>query len=143
MSTKKKIAFAIYLLIGLLSIAMGVRYLICPTIMPYHKQAIGIEWQDIPAPMQVLLQSLVNVVAGGFLVTGVAVLVLLMIPFRRGEKWTLWLIPLLVLIWTGLSAHSSVTVAMRTQASPPWWVAAVTIALMFVAVVLSLGSETE
>ena len=142
MSTKKKIAFAIYLLVGLLSIAMGVRYLLCPTIMPYHKQAIGIEWEAIPAPMQVLLQSLVNVVAAGFLVTGIAVIVVVIIPFRRGEKWTLWLIPLLVLVWTGLSAHSSVTVAMRTQASTPWWIAATTIVLMLVAFVLSFGSET-
>lgn len=143
MSTKKKIAFVIYLLTGLTSIAYAVAYLLCPTIMPYHKEAIGIEWADVPVGIQLLLQALVKVAGAGFLVMGLAVLIISLIPFRRGENWTLWTIPLLVGGWTVPTVYAAYRVSMNTEISTPWWSGAVIMVLVLLALILSVGTQKE
>ena len=143
MGTGKKIAFAIYLLIVLALVASGIAYLRCQTIMPYHKAAIGIEWEDIPLASQFLLQALVKAAGGGFLVTGIAVFIIAMIPFRSGEKWPIWAIPLLVALWTVPAAYGGFRAAQATGASIPWWMLAVVLALAVFASVLSAGSQKE
>jgi hypothetical protein len=143
MSTRKKIAFVIYLVIVLFLIGSGVSYVICPTIMPYHKKAIGMEWADVPAATQLLLQAFVKMAGGGFLVTGTTVLIVLMIPLRNGEKWPIWAIPLLVALWTVPAAYGGFRAATGTNTSLPWWTLAVVMALAVVGSVLSVGTQKE
>jgi hypothetical protein len=143
MSATKKIAFAMYLLGVLALIGSGVAYLLCQTIMPYHKEAIGMEWIDIPIASQLLLQALVKAAGGGFLVTGVAVLIILLIPFRNGEKWSIWAIPVLVALWTVPAAYGGFQAAKGTNASIPWWMLAVVLALAVVGSLLSVGTQKE
>lgn len=143
MSTKKKIAFAIYLLGVLTLVGTGVAYLLCQTIMPYHEEAIGMEWIDIPIASQLLLQALIKAAGGGFLVTGVAVLIILVIPFRNGEKWPIWAIPLLVALWTVPAAYGGFQAARGTNASIPWWMLGVVLALTVVGSLLSVGTQKE
>jgi hypothetical protein len=143
MSTRKTIAFAVYLLGVIALIGFGVSYLLCQTIMPYHKEAIGMEWTDIPVALQFLLQALIKAAGGGFLVTGVAVLIIMVIPFRNGEKWPIWAIPLLVALWTVPTAYGGFQAAKGTEASIPWWGLAVVLALAVVGSLLSVGTQKE
>lgn len=143
MSTRKKIAFAIYLLGVLALVGSGVAYLLCQTLMPYHKEAIGMEWTDIPVASQLLLQAMIKAAGGGFLVTGIAVLIILVIPFRNGERWSIWAIPLLVALWAVPAAYGGFQAAKGTNASIPWWMLGVVLALAVVGSLLSVGAERE
>ena len=57
--------------------------------------------------------------AGSIGVT-VALFVLLAIPFRRGEAWAHWAVPLIGIVFTTLTAYAAYTIDVRTPAAPPW-----------------------
>jgi len=82
MNKRYKIAFTIYLAICLLGFAFGIAYLACSTIMPYHHQAIGIDWEDLGPGLQVMLRNFVNFAGAGFITGYLSCLIMLLIPFR-------------------------------------------------------------
>ena len=53
--------------------------------MPYHSEALGSSWSDVEPKTQVLILALMRVAGGGFLATGLAISILLIIPFRAGD----------------------------------------------------------
>ena len=139
MGTRDKIAFVIYFVGSLTLIAFGIVYLSCSTIMPYHQEAINMNWEELSTALQVLFQALIKVAAAGFFVTGLSTLILLLIPFRRGAQWAHWAIPLLGIVWNGFSLCVTATVAIKTHASTPWPAALVGIIFIIVAFMLSPG----
>jgi hypothetical protein len=54
MRTRDKIAFVIYFVGSLALIAFGIVYLSCSTIMPYHQEAINMNWEELSVGLQVL-----------------------------------------------------------------------------------------
>jgi len=139
MSKRDKIAFVIYFVGSLSLIAFSVVYLFCSTIMPYHQEAIKMNWEELSAGLQILLQALIKMVAAGFFVTGLSVLILLFIPFRRGAQWAHWAIPLLGIVWNGFSLYVTATVAIKTHASTPWSGVVVGTIFIIIAFILSPG----
>ena len=120
MTRKDKIAFGIYVFGSLLLISFGILYLSCSTIMPYHQEAIQLKWDDLSSGLQVLLQAFIKALAGGFLVTGISIMILTLIPFRKGASWSKWAIPLIAVIWNAFLLYVTVTVAIKTHAQTPW-----------------------
>ena len=49
-----------------------------------------------------------------------ALLIMLAVPFRRGEAWAHWAVPLVGVVFTGLTAYAAYTIDSRTPASTPW-----------------------
>lgn len=139
MGKRDKIAFGIYFLLALTSIAFGVVYLFCSTIMPYHRVAIGIPWEQLSTGMQAVLQGLIKVSAAGFLVTGISFVALLIIPFRRGDQWAKWLIPILGSVWNIIGIYVTIMIAMKTPAVTPWPAAIAAMVLLIVAFILAPG----
>ena len=139
MGKRDKIAFGIYFLLALSSVAFGVVYLFCSTIIPYHRVAIGIPWEQLSSGLQALLQGLIKVTAAGFLVTGISFLVLLIIPFRRGDLWAKWLIPILGSVWNIIALYATIMIAMKTPAVTPWPSAIAAMVLLIIAFILAPG----
>jgi hypothetical protein len=119
MNKRDKIAFTIYLIICLIGFAFGIAYLVCQTVMPYHHQAIGIDWEDLGPGLQVMLVNFVNFAGAGFITGSLSCLIMLLIPFRRGELWAKWAIPLLLIVFNVFCLYVSATVAAETGASTP------------------------
>lgn len=141
---KEKIAFLIYLVNALAWIGFGVAYLSCSTIMPYHRQAIGMDFAELATGVQVLLQALIKMTAAGFFVAGTACLALLFIPFRNSERWAHRAIPLIGILWNGISLWVTATVAIKAHAATPWPAAAAGIVFLAIAYCLSPGTaETD
>ena len=92
-ATAARLALACHGLAALLLVAFGAAYLARSEFMPYHRDAIGLEWGDLHARVQALLLALMRGVGGGFLASGLAMLLLLAFPFRRGERWARWAVP--------------------------------------------------
>ncbi len=139
MSMRDKIAFFLYFIFSLALIAFGIVYLFCSTIMPYHQEAIGMNWEELSTGLRVLVQAFIKVTAAGFFVAGLSTLILLFIPFRGGAQWVRWAIPLLGIVWNGFALFVTATVAIKTHASTPWPAALLGVIVIIVAFILSSG----
>jgi hypothetical protein len=137
MKTTEKTAFCLYLINSCICFIFGVRYLLCDTIMPYHEEAIGLKWEALESGMQVFLNSTIKMTASGFFVVGSTVLVLLLIPFRKGELWAKWFIPGLSLLYLCFALYVPINIALKTQASTPWPASIVGMVLTIIAFLLS------
>lgn len=119
-STRKKIAGILYGLTAAASIFMGCVYLFSPGIMPYHAEALSLG-QARPEPaLEILISSLMKVAGGGWLTLGVAVIVLLLYPFKEDREWSVYAIPALILLFYVPGLFATLTVLQYTPSSPPW-----------------------
>ena len=104
--------------IGLLG--QGLLYMTTPTFMPYHGDALVVNWEQLPANYQGFLLGVIKGLGAGSIGVTVALFVLLAIPFRRGEPWAHWAVPVIGILFTTLTAYAAYTIDVRTPASPPW-----------------------
>jgi len=95
------------------------------------------KWTELEPGLQVLLNGFMKIVASGFFILGITTIVLLIIPFRKGERWAIWCIPAIGLLWLGFGLYVSINIAVQTQASTPWPVAIVVLAITVIAFLLS------
>ena len=76
--------------------------------------------------------------AGTGLLTGLlSILIMILIPFRRGELWAKWAIPLLLIVFNVFCLYFSATVAAETGASTQWPLSIVTIIVVLAAYIIS------
>ena len=87
MSLRRKVAAALYVINSLVSVGLGATYLFRGSFMPYHADALGRSWAEVEPALQTLLGALMDVAGAGWIGIGVATLVLVAVPMRRGERW--------------------------------------------------------
>lgn len=114
-------AISLYAVTGLVSTAVGAIYLFSNEFMPYHSDAIGRTWQDLRASEQVLFGALLDVAGAGWIALGAAVIVLAVIPMRRGEMWARPLVPFLLALFYMPNLLATLSVLEQTPATPPWY----------------------
>jgi hypothetical protein len=134
------VAFSCYSVAALLALAVGVRYLLRREFMPYHATAAGAAWSDLAPGLRVLILALIRGVGGGFLALGIALSVLLLGPFRDGDRWAQWAIPVIgfsAALPTLLGVH---LIRTRTPARPPWVLAALSVGALIGGVVATVAA---
>ncbi len=114
-------AISLYAITGIVSMSMGAIYLFSPEFMPYHAEALGRAWQDLRYSEQVLFGALLDVAGAGWIALGAAVIVLAIIPMRRGEMWARLLVPFLLVLFYVPNLLATLSVLEHTPASPPWY----------------------
>lgn len=108
-----------YLVAALGSIGFGLIYLARSTFMPYHRAALSTPWEKLEKPFQALLLGLMKVAGGGFLVSGLSVGFMTLFPFRAGEVWARFAIPIVGLTMALPALYATVHVRRQTPATPP------------------------
>jgi len=141
MSSKMKVALGCYAAAYLLFAAFAVIYLLRPQFMPYHSVAVGMGWEQVAQPFQVLILGLMRVVGGGLLAGAFIGAVLLLWPFRQGASWARWAISAHGLIVAFSSLWGTLYVQLKTPARSPWLAAAVAVLLLVAGAVLSIPSQ--
>jgi len=121
MSLRRKIAATFYVINALVSLVLGSTYLFRGSFMPYHADALGRSWAEVEPALQTLLGALMDVAGAGWVGIGVATLVLVLVPMRRGERWGRLLIPALFLIFYVPTLLATLAVLDGTPATPPWY----------------------
>jgi hypothetical protein len=121
MKSRRRAAASGYGVTAAISLLLGSVYLTRGSFMPYHGDALGLPWRELDPALQTLLLALMDVAGAGWIAVGVAVLALLVGPFRRGEQWSRLLIPLLLLTFYVPTLMATLEVAGKTAATPPWW----------------------
>jgi hypothetical protein len=121
MPLRRKIAATFYIINSVVSVCLGSLYLFRGSFMPYHADALGRRWADVEPALQTLLGALMDVAGAGWVGIGVATLVLVAIPMRRGEQWGRLLIPTLFFIFYVPTLWATLAVMNGTPATPPWY----------------------
>ena len=131
MSNTSLISFISYGLVALISILFGLIYLIRDRFMPYHSKAVDLSWSDLEPNLQVLIIALMRAAGGGFLATGLAMLILLIIHSQTGDTQAIYGIPLISFCTSLGALYATLLVKTRTPGTPP-------LILSFMAVILTI-----
>ncbi|NER79939.1 MAG: hypothetical protein F6K42_10215 [Leptolyngbya sp. SIO1D8] len=141
MSKSMRIAFGCHLAAALLLLIFGLVYLFRPEFMPYHSDALAREWSAVERPYQVLILALMRVTGGAWLATAMAMVILLLFPFRQGDKWARWTIPAVGLVVSGSAFYATAYVRQHTPGNPPWIAVVVGMLLSVIGLVISLQTN--
>ena len=142
MTTSMKLAFACHLLAALLLTVFGLTYLFRPEFMPYHAAAVARQWSDVEPSFQVLILALMRVVGGAWLATAIAIFILLLVPFRRGNVWGRWAILAVGMCTLVPSLYATVYVTQNTPATAPWLAVLAGMLLLILGFGLSLADPS-
>lgn len=121
MPLRRKIAAAFYVANAFVSIGLGAVYLFRGSFMPYHAEALGRGWEEVEPALQTLIGALMDVAGAGWIALGIATLVLVAVPMRKGERWSRFTIPALFLIFYVPTLLATLAVLEGTPATPPWY----------------------
>ena len=126
------------------SLVLGSIYLFRGQFMPYHSDALGLAWSEVGSELQVLLVALMQVAGAGWLALALALILLLVWPFRAGYRWARLGIPALIVLFYGPTLLATISVSLHTPATPPWYgnVAALASALAGLAIDFGLERRT-
>jgi hypothetical protein len=125
---KRKIAIGFMVLLSLIGIAFGLRYLITAHLMNYHIAFLRMaEAQLIQVDNRIVLLFLVLIrITGGCMISiGITALIITLTAFRRQEPWAWW--SLLSLFSFSLVTLGIITYHVARDITlgprPPWWLA--------------------
>jgi hypothetical protein len=121
MTIRGKAAAVSYSIVALISLVLGSIYLFSPQFMPYHADALGTAWAALEPAEQTLILALMRVAGGGWVAVGITLAVLVAVPFRQGQAWAVWLLPLLGLVFYLPNLYATVRVTLDTPATAPWY----------------------
>jgi hypothetical protein len=120
MTPRIRFAFWTFLLLLVAGAAWGVGFLLRTEFSSYHGAAAGVPWAAVPPNFQVVILALTRLAGGPWVATALAILVLLLVPFRRGARWALWAVPLLMLAQYVAPMPAMAHLSMHSAATPPW-----------------------
>jgi hypothetical protein len=137
MPARMKVSLVGYLVIVAGMLATGIVYCVWPRFLPYHAQAYGQRWEDVPERTQLLYLTAIRGIGAPTLVAGLAIGAILLVAWRRREPWALWSVPLLALAWGVPMLAVALWVHRSTGAATPWPVLVVFDAVICVSALLS------
>lgn len=140
MGLRNRIAFACITIPALVEIGLGVVYFTATEVMPYHREALDVDWSQIEPGTRALLLTLLNGYGSAHFATGVALLLLVGIPLRRGAPWARWAILATGLPVLGATAFLSSRLAAITGSSVPWEGSVVLLLVFLAGVALVSGN---
>jgi len=100
---------------------LGAVYMLKRSFMPYHAEAVSKNWAEVETANQVLISALMDVSGGGWFTVGVVIVVLLVFPFRNDERWAVYALPAVILIFYIPNLWATLSVLRNTPAHPPWY----------------------
>lgn len=143
MNSRMKVAFGIYLFLLVGVCGWNVMFAMRSEFMPYHAIVVGMPWAAVPAQLQVLVLGLMKIAGSASVVVSLSILLILIFPFRQLAPWAIWGVPGLLAVFFAGSMIGIGFVAKHTTAELPWGMPIVGLALVAVAVLLSVGDKSR
>ncbi|MEI9955476.1 MAG: hypothetical protein WDM90_04000 [Ferruginibacter sp.] len=104
---------------GFISILFGFVYLLRPSFLNYHKEALQKDWAEIAPAFQTLILALMRAVSGGAIAAGFAIIILQYYFTKTNLAW----IPVIILsnglIISLCSLYAMLVVRLKTPGRPP------------------------
>ncbi len=133
MSKRLKIASILLYLVSALAILVGIVYLGSSRIMPYHERYLGMTHEQLAPKVGALLLILIKGAGVASLSSGITLALLVKGPFNKGDIWAWWIILALTLLSLVPVMLLSISMGLYT----PWWLAAIMIIMVIVAMITS------
>ena len=141
MSARMNFAFWIYFLLTLAGAAWGVGFLSRSEFTAYHRAAAGVPWSQVPPNFQVVILALTKLAGGLWVAVALAIFAVLLFAFRRGARWAVWAVPLLMLAQYVAPMPAMIHLSTHTAATPPWALTIGSIVVTLVAMAVSLSGR--
>jgi hypothetical protein len=129
---RKNIGAVSNYLAGLIILIMGLIYLFKNSFMPYHRDAVSMQWSELSMGTQFLILALIRATAGGYLAVAVMIIVLQRIFSKTPSKW----IPIVILIPGFIisltSIYATLLVRFNSPGKPPTLLAIFRLVLLVV-----------
>ena len=117
----KYISAGLYLSISLVAFTMSMVFLTSQEFFPYHAEASGMIWSEIPSGIQLVLLSLIRLAGLGWLVFALGLGFLTIYYYHiKNNALAYFIIPVLILIYFGGVFGITYYVFIQTQANTPW-----------------------
>lgn len=119
MPTNYRIAFGCYLAAIAVLMLIGVIYFLSDEFMPYHAQAVGTTWKELPANFRLLFLAFLNGSGAAMIALSTIIGFVLFLPFREQKRWTEWAIPLTGLMLCLPLLYIVAIIKLKTNAATP------------------------
>lgn len=117
---------------------MGLAYLGRREFMPYHAQALGQRWDELPASARALFLASMRIIGSAWLGLSIALGLMLRHGFHAEQAWAVYGTPAVGLTVAVPTLLGVLYVKRNTPAAPPWPPLAVAVALFALGLVFSL-----
>jgi len=114
-----KLSIALFALVGLSLFLVGCVYLSLSQYMPYHAEAIQLEWDSLDANFQGLILGFLKGLGSGAFVAGTAVLWMAGKSLRESPQPFVVLMPFVAISYSSLLCFATYTVYTNTAGNPP------------------------
>jgi hypothetical protein len=129
---------ALYVGVGAISLVMAGKTLFSGSYLPFHKEAAGMTWEEVPAGLQRVILALMRISGLGFLCTGLLLVLLPVLIFTNAAPGVVYIIvPTAFVFCSGLFIINY-NLFRRTGAQTPWKGALAAMAIIIVALVLTV-----
>jgi membrane protein insertase Oxa1/YidC/SpoIIIJ len=109
--------------------------------MPYHKQALGMDWSELNSGLKILLMSSVKSVAVGALNTGIACFFIL--KFAAHQSWAKYCLFILNAFWFLAMLLIGLWISRVTNTHTPWPIPAIVLLITLIGFILSFKKVRE
>lgn len=116
--------------------AQGLIYIVSQQYMSYHADITGLAWNEVPEEFQSLILALLHGGGIGSFTSGLAIFVLVIIPFRNSQKWSRYAIVCIGLAGTIPLLFVLLSLGVRLDA-PPFPLTVLAILLLLTGFILS------
>lgn len=114
-----KASLAIFLILGLGLMSLGLLYLSTDEFMPYHSEAIQADWSELDVNYRGLILGLLKALGGGAFVAGFATAFMAIASLRESAKPFVVLLPSVSTGYSTLLLYATYTIYTSTPGNPP------------------------
>jgi hypothetical protein len=142
--TRIRIALILNILVMLLGFIFAFRYIISPELTVYHLKAMGVsEWASIDPAFKPMLTVFKRVAGIGMSTASVAMGLILIFGFRKGESWSRWAFLIICLVHYLPLVANQIYLEAKTGTNSPVLTTLIGIVIALTAFFLSRGMNAQ
>lgn len=104
---------------GAILLSFGLIYLFRDSFMPYHAEAVSMEWIKMDPAVRYLVLALMRAASGGFISAALAMIILQMKFSNSRDPWIPWLILLIGSIMMLCISYATILIRIHTPGKSP------------------------
>ena len=114
-----KLALVLFAIVGISHIIFGIVYVTASEFMPYHAQALNVDWNELGENYKTLFLALIRLAGVGGLVAGLVNLTLISYLYNHVESRLIWLLIASSLMFQSMMNYVVYSVYINTPGDPP------------------------
>jgi hypothetical protein len=131
-----KLALILFAIVGISHLIFGIAYVTTNEFMPYHAQALNINWNNLDENYKTLFLALIRLAGAGGLVAGLVNVTLVTYLYHRVECRFIWLLIVSSLIFQFVTNYVVYYVVTNTPGDPPLLMVSIGSVIFIIATIL-------